>query len=72
MIYNYSMKYQNNIEEEIDMRKYTTPVAEKLTFDYQETVAASGNGHKYRLYTDTYYGCNTTETDIWVDEPPTP
>ena len=53
-------------------KAYTIPVAEKLTFDYQETVVASGSGHKYRLYTDTYYGCNTTETDIWVDEPPTP
>ena len=37
------------------MRKYTTPIAEKLTFDYTDTVVASGSGHKYRLYTDTYY-----------------
>ena len=54
------------------MRKYITPIAEKLTFDYKETVVASSSGHKYRLYTDGYFGCHETETDIWVDEPPTP
>ena len=53
------------------MKTYTTPIAEKLEFNYKETVTAS-NGHKYRLYTDHYFGCRETETDIWVDEPPTP
>jgi hypothetical protein len=55
------------------MREYKTPIAEKLTFDYTETVVASGSsGHKYRLYTDGYFGCRETETDIWVDDLPTP
>ena len=53
-------------------RNYRHPMAEKLTFDYEENVVASGSqGHKYRLYTDGYFGCRETETDIWVDEPPT-
>ena len=51
------------------MREYITPVAEKLTFDYTEMVVASDCGHKYRLYTDGYFGCRETETNIWVDEP---
>ena len=54
------------------MKEYTTPKAEKLEFNYSDTVTASGQGHKYRLYTDNYYGCRTTETDIWVDDPTNP
>lgn len=54
------------------MKKYETPKAEKLDFSYTDTVVASGSGHKYRLYTDGYFSCHETETDIWVDEPPTP
>ena len=50
---------------------YIAPVAEKLVFDYTDTVVAS-SGHKYRLYTDGYYGCRETETDIWVDDPNNP
>ena len=49
-------------------KDYTTPKAEKMEFDYSDTVSAS-SGHKYRLYTDKYFGCRETETDIWVDEP---
>ena len=52
-------------------RQYTTPRAEKLEFNYEENVMASG-GHKYRLYTDGYFGCRETETDIWVDDPTIP
>lgn len=53
------------------MKEYKKPIAEKVEFNYDDTVTAS-SGHKYRLYTDHYYGCRETETDIWVDEPPTP
>lgn len=54
-------------------KNYIAPSAEKLEFDYTETVAASsGQGHKYRLYTDGYFACREKATDIWVDEPPTP
>lgn len=47
--------------------KYETPKAEKLVFDYNNVAASTG--HKYRLYTNGYYGCREVETDIWVDEP---
>ena len=54
--------------------KYIKPMAEKIEFNYTEQVAAASNsqGHKYRLYTDGYYACHETATDIWVDEPPAP
>ena len=54
------------------MKRYIMPKAEKLEFNYSENVVASGNGHKYRLYTDGYYACRETETDIWVDDFETP
>ena len=55
------------------MKEYTTPKAEKLEFDYKDVVTASGSqGHKYRLYTDGYFGCRETPTDIWVDDPTNP
>lgn len=54
-------------------KTYFTPNAERLEFDYTDAVVASGGqGHKYRLYTDGYYGCRETETDIWVDDPTNP
>ena len=55
-------------------KMYIRPMAEKLTFDYMENVVASGadHGHKYRLYTDGYYACHETATDIWVDDPTNP
>ena len=50
-------------------RKYETPRAEKLEFEYADSVTASGtdSGHKYRLYTDGYYACRETETNTWVN-----
>lgn len=54
-------------------KEYTAPNAEKLEFNYEETVTASSTpGHKYRLYTDGYFACRETATDIWVDEPTNP
>lgn len=53
-------------------RKYETPQVEKIEFDYSDVVTASGQGHKYRLYTDSYYACRETPTDIWVDDPSIP
>ena len=54
-------------------KEYTVPSAEKLEFNYRDTVQASGeHGHKYRLYTDGYFACHETATDIWVDEPINP
>ena len=52
-------------------KNYIKPEAEKLEFDFSENVTASC-GHKYRLYTDKYFGCRETETDIWVDDPTAP
>ena len=54
------------------MKNYETPKAEKLEFDYTETVTASNSGHKYRLYTDGYFGCREVATDTWVDDPTRP
>ena len=48
------------------MKEYKTPVAEKVVFDYSDNVVAS-SGHKYRLYTDGYFGCRETPTDVWVN-----
>ena len=48
-------------------KNYMQPQAEKCEFDYTNTVTASSQGHKYRLYTDGYYGCRTTETNKWVN-----
>ena len=54
-------------------KTYTKPAAEKMDFDFSSNVFASGEqGHKYRLYTDSYYGCREKATEIWVDEPVTP
>ena len=49
-------------------KNYNAPSAERLEFNYSDNVTAS-NGHKYRLYTDGYYACRETATDIWVDDP---
>ena len=49
-------------------KEYVKPAATKLEFDYRDVVTAStGSGHKYRLYTDGYFACRETETDIWID-----
>ena len=48
-------------------KAYVTPKAEKIEFDYSDTVTAS-NGHKYRKYVDNYAGCRETATDEWFDE----
>ena len=53
-------------------KAYVSPEAEKMEFDYSDNVVASGHGHKYRLYTDGYFGCRETETDTWVDDPTQP
>ena len=52
-------------------KEYTKPEVEKMVFNFEDNVVAS-NGHKYRLYTDMYYACHETETDIWVDDPTNP
>lgn len=50
-------------------RKYVSPSAEKLDFDFSENVTAS-SGHKYRKYTDNYFGCKEVATDEWFDDIP--
>ena len=48
-------------------RKYMTPLAEKLEFNYSDRVMASSKcGGIYREFTDNYFGCHTTPTDNWV------
>lgn len=49
-------------------KAYVNPKAEKLEFDYSETVTAS-DGHLYLLYTDqSGSDCHTKESDpqVWV------
>ena len=48
-------------------KAYEIPKAEKVEFDYSETVTAS-SGHAYLLYTDKYTGCHETKSDpeVWV------
>ena len=47
---------------------YGTPKAEKMEFDYSETITASGaSGHAYQKYIDAAYGCQTTPTGEWYD-----
>ena len=53
-------------------KTYETPKAEKLEFDYSNTVAASGarsgcSGGIYRAFTHGYSNCHERETDIWVN-----
>ena len=51
-------------------KQYNKPEIEILRFDYQDIITASNEqGHKYRLYTDMYFACRETPTDIWVDDP---
>ena len=46
---------------------YETPKAEKMVFNYLETVVASGGcGGDYQKYKDKYDGCKETPTGIWV------
>ena len=47
-------------------KEYEAPKAEKLEFDYSETVVASGCGGSYRKHVDKYEGCRETPTDEWV------
>ncbi len=49
-------------------KAYEAPKAEKLEFNYSETVTAS-SGHKYLMYVDNYSGCNKSPSDppVWVD-----
>ena len=45
-------------------KAYVSPKAEKMVFDYTETVIAS-SGNAYQLYVDGYTGCRETPTDQW-------
>lgn len=47
-------------------KAYEAPKAELMEYDYSDTVTAS-SGHKYRLYTNSYYGCREVPTDTWID-----
>ena len=47
-------------------KEYESPKAEKMEFNYSETVTAS-SGHKYQLYVDGHTGCRDTPTDKWVN-----
>ena len=44
---------------------YEAPKAEKLEFDYTDTVAASGSEWEMHEFTDNISGCNSTPTDNW-------
>ena len=48
---------------------YETPKAEKLDFDYTETVTASQGGCSggiYRMFVENYTNCRETSTEVWV------
>ena len=51
-------------------KQYETPKAEKLDFDYTDTVTASDgkkcSGGIYRMYTHGYDNCREKETEVWV------
>ena len=44
-------------------KTYEAPKAEKLEFDYTDTVTASGL--ELQEYVNGYKGCNETATDNW-------
>lgn len=47
-------------------KEYETPRADKMEFDYSETVTASGqSGWSLREYINGYTGCRETATDNW-------
>ena len=50
---------------------YEAPKAEKLEFDYADTIVASGPGIQcssgaYQLYTHGYTGCKENPSGQWV------
>ena len=49
-------------------KEYTIPMAEKLEFNYSETITASGHGSASWLHTDNYNNCHDTPSDppIWI------
>lgn len=50
------------------MRKeYEAPKAEKMEFNYLESVVASGCGGVWREYTDGFEGCKSKETEHWIN-----
>ena len=51
-------------------KKYEAPKAEKLEFDYKETVTASNgscSGGIYRMFVENYTNCHEKETEVWVN-----
>ena len=52
-------------------KMYEAPKAEKLEFDYTETVTASGgqkcSGGIYRMFIEKYENCREKSTDVWVN-----
>lgn len=50
-------------------KAYEAPKAEKMEFDYTESVTASGScsGGIFRKFTHGYENCHEQETDIWVN-----
>lgn len=46
-------------------KEYETPRADKMEFDYSETVTASGFGDSYQEYIHFYTGCNEDATGNW-------
>lgn len=51
-------------------KEYESPKAEKLEFNYADTVTASGgkcSGGIYRMYTHGYDNCREKETEVWVN-----
>ena len=51
-------------------KQYEAPKAEKLDFDYTQSVtAASGtcSGGIYRMFVEKYENCREKETDVWVN-----
>ena len=48
------------------MRKYSTPVAEKVEFNYQDVIVTSGNQcHTGGEYSDEGIGCTENQT-VWA------
>lgn len=48
-------------------KRYDAPTAEKLEFDYTDTVVASGTSPNppHLMYVDAYIGCREIPTNQW-------
>lgn len=50
-------------------KEYESPKAEKMEFNYSETVVASGTGCNFFItLTEVHEGCNMKEVTHWTEQ----